>query len=232
MSRQYRIATVLCLALFTGPSPAMATSAEDLVLKVQGFVQGLVRQTYPNASKILISASSPDKRLDLSQCMDPDLNLHGSQKIGRRVLVKVTCTNAIAIHLSVDIKVMKPAIAVDKSLARGTLLSASDVLPVETNILNSGRHYLYSVQDAIGQNLKRSVREGTLLTAGMLAQPELVARGDAVIIIAQRGALKVRMPGTALTSGAMGQQVSVRNTKTERVIRGMVAARGEVSVQF
>jgi flagella basal body P-ring formation protein FlgA len=232
MSRQYRFATVLCLVIFTAPSHAFASTAEDLALKVKDFVQHLVLQAYPDASRIIVTASSPDKRLDLSQCLDPDLTLHGTQKIGRRMLVKVNCANILAIHLSVDIQVMKPAIAVERSLTRGTILSASDVHPVETNILKSGRHYLFSVENAIGQNLKRSVRQGTLLTAGMLAQPELVARGDAVIITAHRGSLMVRMPGTALTSGALGEQVSVKNTKTDRVVRGLVAARGEVSVRF
>lgn len=232
MSRQYRIASVLGITLFLASWPTFANSTENLVQRVQGFVHELVTSEYPDASKILITANSPDKRLDLTQCANADLTLHGSQKIGRRVLVKVNCSGALAIHLSVDIQVLKPVIAVRRSLTRGTLLTERDVLSIETDILNSGRHYLYTTEEVIGQNLKRSVREGALLTAGMLAQPELVTRGDAVIIIAHRGSLKVRMSGTALSSGAMGEQVRVKNGKTNRVVRGLVAARGEVSVRF
>jgi len=232
MSRQYQIATVLVITLMLAPCPALAISTDTLVQQVQDFTYQLVEQAYPDASRILIKANSPDKRLDLSQCANADLTLHGRQKIGRRVLVKVSCTSTLVIHLSVDIQVLKPVMAAGRSLKRGTLLSTSDVLPVETDILNNNRHYLYSIEEAVGQNLKRSVREGALLTAGMLAKPELVNRGDAVIIIAHRGSLKVRMPGTALSSGAKGEQVRVKNTKTDRVIRGLVAARGEVAVHF
>jgi len=232
MSRQRRITTVFGLILMLSPFPVFPTPAEDLVQKVQRFVEDLVTRSYPDASRIVISANSPDKRLNLESCADAELALHGSQKIGRRVLVKVSCSNALAIHLSVDIQVLKPVITAGRSLSRGTELTSRDVIPVETDILNSGRHYIFSTEEAVGQNLKRSVREGALLTAGMLARPELVGRGDAVIITAHRGSLKVRMPGTALSSGAMGEQVSVRNTKTDRVVRGMVAARGEVTVQF
>jgi len=232
MSQQYRIAIVLGITLIFMSWPTFATNHEDLVQRVQVFVYQLVASKYPEASKIIVNANPPDKRLDLSQCANADFALHGTQKIGRRVLVKVSCSNALAIHLSVDIKVLRPVIAVGRSLSRGTLLTAGDVLAVETDILNSGRHYLYTIDEVIGQNLKRSVGEGALLTAGMLTQPELVNRGDAVMIIANRGSLKVRVPGTALSSGAMGEQVSVKNTKTNRVVKGLVAARGEVSVKF
>ena len=253
MSRQCRFTIVFSLLVSMMPSALSAATsevvnqtaetvnqtaeaphqtAEALTLLAQGFVEELVTQKFPEASRIEITAKSPDKRLDLTGCNDPQLALHGSQKIGRRVLVKVSCANSLAIHLSVDIQVLKSVVAAERSLPRGTLLSSRDVIPVETDILNSGRHYLFNIEDATGQNLKRSVREGALLTAGMLAQPELVGRGDAVIITAHRGSLKVRMPGTALSSGAMGEQVSVRNTKTDRVVRGLVAARGEVTVRF
>ncbi|NEP50997.1 MAG: flagellar basal body P-ring formation protein FlgA, partial [Moorea sp. SIO3C2] len=51
-----------------------------------------------------------------------------------------------------------------------------------------------------------------------LEQPLLIKRGDSVVVTARTGTLTVKMPGTALMDGHRGEQISVRNKQSNRVV--------------
>jgi len=66
----------------------------------------------------------------------------------------------------------------------------------------------------------------------MLQLAEAVRRGDQVVISARSGGINVRMQGEALSGGTLGQQISVRNLTSQRVIRARVAGPGQVEVEM
>jgi flagellar basal body P-ring formation protein FlgA len=53
-----------------------------------------------------------------------------------------------------------------------------------------------------------------------------------VVISARSGAINVRMPGEALSGGILGQQISVRNLTSQRVIKARVMGPGQVEVEM
>ena len=46
------------------------------------------------------------------------------------------------------------------------------------------------------------------------------------------GTVNVRMPGEALTDGAPGEQINVRNLRSQRVVRARVVGPGQVEVSM
>ncbi|MFT7245642.1 MAG: flagella basal body P-ring formation protein FlgA, partial [Candidatus Azotimanducaceae bacterium] len=168
----------------------------------------------------------------LEECQAPKLKLHGAQEIRSRVLVRAECSETFVLHLAAVIEIKKLAVVSSIAISRKSLLTADQLETEPVNILANNRGFLTSISEATGKILTRSVRSGALLTAGMLKTPDLVSRGDSVVIVANRGDLSVRMPGVAMATGGMNEQINVRNESSDRVVKGWIKGPGEVHVPF
>ena len=89
---------------------------------------------------------------------------------------------------------------------------------------------LADVAQAAGQVARRTLPAGTVLSAGDLAAPRLVRRGDAVALISRRGGVEVRVSGRALGDAGENERVAVENLSTRRVLQGRVGPGGDVVV--
>lgn len=202
----------------------------QLISEVTSFSHELVEQHYPEATAVRINVRSPDIRTSLSQCLGGRLSLHGSQTVGSRILIKVECADNRSHHLAVDVAVEKPIVVARSALARQTMLTPAQLTMGNVNILTNRRVFVSSIDDAIGKRLKRAVSAGTKITQGMLLEPSVVNRGDSVVIVASKGSLVVKMPGTAMATGSKGQQIAVKNESSKRVVKGWIRGPGEVHV--
>lgn len=203
-----------------------------LVQQVESFLLEQIDEDYPDAIEINLTVRPPDTRLSLDDCLTPKLSLHGVDEIRSRVLVRAECDETFVLHLPANIEVMQEIVVTSSPVSRQSLLSA-DLLDTETvNILAINRQYLTDTDQATGKVLTRSVRAGTPLTVGMLKSPDLVSRGDSVVIIASRGELVVRMPGVAMATGGLNDQINVRNESSDRIVKGWIKGPGEVHVPF
>lgn len=102
-----------------------------------------------------------------------------------------------------------------RDLARGTVLAAADIA------------WSDSVQ--AGWVARRSFRTGEVLEAPGVTPPELVSSGDVVNVIYMAPGVAITVRGTAVGSGAKGDEVYVRLDNRRR-LRGVVAAANTVRV--
>ncbi|MFT7687487.1 MAG: flagella basal body P-ring formation protein FlgA [Candidatus Azotimanducaceae bacterium] len=214
--------------------PIFATSAygstrEEILSLVDQFTEILILEAYPDASRYKINIRAPDPRFSFEHCHEPKLSQSGDQ-VRARMLVKIDCGNSSALHLAVDIAIFNPVVVSSTAISRKTLLGPADIILKEVNILTNTRAMIFDPDQVIGKELKRAVRVGTVISPTMLLMPILIKRGDNVVIIAKKGQLIVRVTGTALASGTMGQQIAVRNTASERTVKGWVNGPGEILV--
>ncbi|MGA4603356.1 flagellar basal body P-ring formation chaperone FlgA, partial [Ectopseudomonas hydrolytica] len=110
------------------------------------------------------------------------------------------------------------------------VVKASDLSMVERDVGQLAQGYLTDPTQAIGKKLTRQLNSDQIITPAHLQVAEVVRRGDQVVISASGGTVNVRMPGEALTDGAPGQQINVRNLRSQRVIRARVVGPGQVEV--
>jgi len=235
MSRQRKISfqvIIFCVLWISSGRLWANDTAAQIQQQVQVFIENVISRHYPTAETSTINVQAPDNRLNLENCINPALSLHNGLALARRVLVKVDCSASMSLHLPVDLEIFQSVLVAAASLNRNVVLNERDIRSEAHDVLRSGRHYLSDPDQALGQRLKRGIGEGTLLTPRMLLAEELVSRGDEVMILAQRGALVVRMYGTAMASGGQGDQIKVKNVTSSRIISAQVSAAGEVTVDF
>lgn len=174
-----------------------------------------------------------DSRLRLSPCDTPlQPFLPAGAKLQGRLSVGIRCSDTTpwTVYLSADIKVFADVMVAARPLSRGETLASGDTVPLrmEVSKLNSG--YYLRDDELAGKILRRAIPAGQALTPRVLREPLLVHRGDDVTIIATTAGLQVRMKGKALEDGTRGARVSVRNTRSKRIVEGTAVKPGEVQV--
>jgi flagella basal body P-ring formation protein FlgA len=112
-----------------------------------------------------------------------------------------------------------------REIARGTVLAAADITWSDSVQTRAG------VRDSVqaGWVARRSFRTGEVLEAPGVSPPNLVSSGDVVNVIYTAPGVALTLRGTAVGSGAKGDEVYVRLDNRRR-LRGVVAAANTVRV--
>lgn len=174
-----------------------------------------------------------DRRLRLAKCEQPLESFSPtSSNSGVRRTVGVRCSgsNSWTLYVTVRVEVNKNILVAKRRLERGRTISNGD-FRLEKRMV-SGLHggYIENPENAIGSRLKLTLKQGAALSPGQLRRPPAVKRGSQVTILGRAGGIEVRMSGKALSDGARGQRIKVRNNSSSRQIEGTVIARGTVEV--
>lgn len=174
-----------------------------------------------------------DPRLRLPLC-DQELTTSlesPAQPIGR-VTLRVRCDGSSpwTVFVPGQVRLYREVVTAIRPLKRDNVVTEMDVSLTERDVglLNQG--YLTSLKQAIGKKLTRALLPDQVLAPVHVQQAEVIRKGDQVVISAHSGGISVRMPGEALSDGALGKQISVRNQRSKRVIKGRVTGPGQVEV--
>ncbi len=188
------------------------------------------------AVRLKVEVTPPDPRLRLAVCRTklrvftpPGQNTVGGTVVG------VRCTDANnpwSLYVQASVALNRPVLVARYPMSRGTVLSSSDVVLVDKDVARMTQGYLVDIDKVNGMVLKYSVTAGTVLRPSLLQPPMVIKRGDHVVLMAQGGGIQVKMEGMALTDGAVGDVIRVRNLSSHRVVQGTVVSAGVVQVQF
>lgn len=151
-----------------------------------------------------------------------------------RVSYEVRCTipKTWRLNVKADVSIFLPLIFASRNLERGHVLNIDDLSVKATNIAFLRQAYLTHRKALIGQTLRRNLPAGRLINHNMLAEPELIKRGDEVVILANKDGVRASMKGVALEGGSKGKKIRVQNTLSGKEIRARVSATGQVMTDF
>lgn len=226
---------LLALALLGAIAlPTLARAPQDLAA-IQTQVTDYLQQYYqnPNIERINITVGRLDPRLRLAACQSPlELNHQDVERRGGNLTVHTRCPGPSpwALYVPVEVAVYREIAVASRSLGRGHRLSAGDItLAVrDTGQLRQG--FVTETEATVGMALRRPLQAGDPVRLSQLEAPTVVRRGDQVRLKARTGTITVDTKGTALSDGRVGDQVRVRNDRSERVVRGRVTGPGAVEI--
>ena len=182
---------------------------------------------------VSVTTDTPDARLKLDFC-DGELAIKSpSNYSGGRITSHVKCTGNSthwSLYVVSQVQLFAQVLVANTPLFRGDIIDLNDVdLALEdVSRLNNG--YLSDNSIAIGKKLKRSLQTGDQIRAQWLLEPQAIKRGEKVTIIAKSANVAVETLGTALADGRLGDQIRVRNDRSDRVIRAVVSGERKVSI--
>ncbi|MEL7450081.1 MAG: flagellar basal body P-ring formation chaperone FlgA [Pseudomonadota bacterium] len=184
-------------------------------------------------SRISIKAGNLDKRLRLQRCETPleAFTTPGADlRKGGTVGVRCTAGKGWKIYVPVRVSMVTSVLVAQHALARGAALTAGDVRLVERDVATLPSGYLTNIARLQGQALRRHVLPGSIITPSMLVQSKTIHRGQRVTLLAAGSALSIRMAGTAMSNGGLGERISVKNLSSGRTVEGVVRSAETVEV--
>jgi len=182
---------------------------------------------------VKITPGRLDPRLRLAECDRPLQTFAppGARELGNTTVgVRCDGSSPWTLYVPVTIDLYAKVVVAAVSLSKGESLDRSRVRLASFNLAKLPQGYFRELARVEGMLLKRNVTAGQPLVPGMLEAPRLVERGQRVTMLAGAEGLEVRMPGEALSHGAKGERIRVRNLSSRRVVEGVVTATGLVRV--
>ncbi len=234
--KQLSLSAALCMTMSMALAGTATTAPEELIGATRSFLESAVER-HLQASEIQgryeISIANLDPRLRLAHCDQALLTTLESptQPLGR-VTVRVRCagTTPWTVFVPAQVRLFRPVVILTRPLQRESVISSQDLALREQDVGNLTQGYLTDAAQAIGKKLTRPVLADQVLQPAQLQLAEVVHKGDQVVIIAKTGTVSVRMPGEALSDGAPGEQIRVKNQRSKRVVKGRVVGPGLVEV--
>src|SRR5690606_20170697 len=217
-------------ATVTRPEQLIGATREFLEREVADYLQRSQIQ-----ARYQVEVNRLDPRLRLALCDQPLTTKLESpaQPIGRAT-VRVSCegTAPWSVFVPAQIHLYRDVVVARRPLQRNSTLEAADITLAERDVglLNQG--YLTSLDQALGNKLTRPLQPDQVLPPSQISPAEVVRKGDQVVITAKNSTINVRMPGEALSDGALGNQIRVKNLRSGRVIRARVTGPGQVEVMM
>ncbi len=207
-------------------------SVEDIQRAAESFLQSYYDNHSPQ-QQVEVSVNKPDTRLRLAKCdkaLTPEL--HGQGSRNGRATVKIRCqgNNAWGIYVTATIAITTEVAVAARSLKRGQQLQEGDIRMVSRNISQLSSGFIREKDRLPGKELKRALNPGEVIRLAHITEPTVINRGDEVAIEARFGAVAVASSGVALTDGRVGQQIRVRNSDSERIIKARVTGPGRALV--
>ncbi|MFK8077111.1 MAG: flagellar basal body P-ring formation chaperone FlgA [Granulosicoccus sp.] len=232
---------IACVCLLLIAPPLFATQKTNIqpLDEIELVVKDFVTQEQNGAEGIKVQVNSLDTRLRLKAC-EGDLETYwspGSRKLGR-VTVQVVCShpNPWRIHVQATATLEGSVWVLAKGVKRGEILDRSLIVQEIVTVGDNSSTYRNVVDPVIGLEpwlgfeFSQRVRSGSVLTESMLVPATVISKGEAVLITYKTAGLQLQTKGVALSDGAKGGFVQVKNTSSGKTIDAVVIDRGLVAL--
>ena len=117
-----------------------------------------------------------------------------------------------------------------RTLNRGEILRNSDVTVEKRSKTEIQGDPIRDPAAAIGMAIQQALRAGQPIRGGDLARPQLVKRGEPVVLHYQVPGITLTVRGKAEDGGALGDTVNITNVQSKRAVQGIVSGHGQVTV--
>jgi flagella basal body P-ring formation protein FlgA len=115
-------------------------------------------------------------------------------------------------------------------LRPGQIITKDDVKLVSNTVTDMSDCGIGDIDAVVGQEVALSIRSNQVLLPSMIKKITLIKRNDLVDVWSMAGNVSISMTGRALSDGAYGDVISVRDERNKTVLRGTVTGAGTVTV--
>ena len=228
------VAAIFAVACFGGASAAAGTSDWQPTATITATAENYLKSRIgADATRTAVQAGKLDPRHRLARCSKPlSAFLRRGTKISARTVVGVRCdgTKPWKVYVPVDVVVTDQVLVARRTLPRDHVITADDLKVEQRDVSRLVSGYVSDISQLVGQRLKTQLMAGRILTPQMLKAALAIRRGQSVTLVASGGGVSIRMAGTALMDGALGQRIRVENTKSGRIVEGIVRSGEQVEI--
>ncbi|VAW57543.1 hypothetical protein MNBD_GAMMA07-2616 [hydrothermal vent metagenome] len=206
-------------------------SHQNIISVAQQFLDMNIDKT--QYSRINIQLNQLDPRLNLSQCPQPLTSklAPGSQFTGKTTVhLRCNSSRPWTVYIIAQISLYGLIVETSKPLSKDHVLKENDLVLSEKDLSRIKYGYFVKKDHLIGKQLRRRLPQNKIIKSNYVKDQTLVKRGENVSIIAEKSGYSVKMTGTAMASGSLGERIRVKNISSKRIIEGIIKRAGVVSI--
>jgi len=221
------------ILLFIASVCVAASEAPNLNMQLNGYLGEQQKNLADKGFRSEYVIGNIDPRFNEKSCRNPiEFSLNRSPLTQANLTVLAACTDdkPWKLYITTTFNVFGEVVYATNTLPRGHTIQPDD-LQIKEEVIN--KHYyagFNQISDVVGMITKRSIRQGSSIQANLLDAPKLIKRGDDVVIMASTQGIMIKMRGTAMQDGELGEQITVKNNQSARIIKAKVSESGLVSV--
>ena len=156
-----------------------------------------------------------------AQCVSSENSLRGNCYVTIEFLKDEKVIRKV--NVPVQVKVFSLVPVSISPIRSGGEFSQKNLKIERKEITNIKDEDIINLDVLFGQQAKRSVNQGVIITKSMVDAGYGIRRGEKVVIIAIAGAISVKSTGTALNDAEPGQAVRVKRDGINAVLNGTVS---------
>lgn len=223
----------ILILLFISANTFSSPTGQNLSTQLEDFLKQKQSEIAENGYRSEYNIGNIDPRFNQKPCLQPinfSLNRSPMQQANLTILAECKDDTPWKLYITTKFVVYGNVVYAASTLSRSHTIEKQD-LEIKEEPINLHFYASFnSMDDVIGMIAKRSIRQGSVIQANLLQAPKLIKRGDDVVIMAQTQGIMIKMRGIAMQDGELGQQISVKNSQSERIVKGKVSNAGLVSV--
>ncbi|VAW94145.1 hypothetical protein MNBD_GAMMA22-2161 [hydrothermal vent metagenome] len=218
------------------PTNIAAKDGFQSMLELREKAFNFIKSQAKNNPTMRIEFARWDHRLKLSKCDKNKITAFypGKQQRLGNVSIGLRCNkqHSWTIYLRAHITMQQNIVLSKRFISRGTVINKDDLVIENIKISNANIQFFHLKKNIIGKVAKRSIASGKVISATALKLATIIKRGQQVVIIAKTSGIIIRTKGKALSDGAKGQIVKVKNSRSKRELQATVIAPNMVKVNM
>ena len=223
----------ILMMLFISSASFSNDTATTLSTQLDTFLKSTQSEIAVSGFRSEFDIGNIDPRFNKKKCDEEivfSLNRSPLTQANLTVLAECKDQTPWKLYITAEFNVFGNIVYAANSVPRGHTLQRSDLV-IKEEIINKNYYTNFNeINDVVGMIAKRSIRHNSVIQANSLQAPKLVKRGDDVVIMASTQGIMIRMRGTAMQDGELGQQISVKNNQSDRIVKARVSDTGLVNV--
>lgn len=148
------------------------------------------------------------------------------------MIVKVDGVPRTRLQMAGWVDVFRPVVCAKRSIKKGQIITKDDLYMERRNLSHLSDKVVDDFDYVVGMMAKHNIKENTPIKKWMVERAPIVKRGDIVTILAEKGALRVTVPGRVLEQGYSGDIVRVQNIMSRKQIFARILNNKTVLVEF
>lgn len=119
-----------------------------------------------------------------------------------------------------------------RNMDKGEILQESDLKKIKIRSTRIKPMNVTDISKLEGQEVKRALKVGKLISNKEIGQPLLVHKGDNVDLLYKTKQMQIIAKGNVQEDGAKGQKIEVENTQSHKKIYGTVISADTIEVEI
>ena len=233
VSDKFLTVCLLLAVCFCQPAVAEPSTWQTTDTIVEAATQAVTGAFHGHSGEYNIEIREPDSRLRLKRCQSPLSASPLSEFAGQqRVAIQVRCDDSPGwkIYVQANVRQFADVLVAGSNLPRGHILTRSDLDTKRMSLNTLAGGFVNDMAALVGRKLLRTVAAGSVLRPNDVRTLPAIKRGQSVDLVVRDSTIHIKMRGSAMADGVIGQRIMVENASSGRIVEGIVRSATTVEI--